>query len=65
MNKYSQTYIGILVSLLGSLLPRIGVEIGSEDLTITVSVLVTIAGSIWAFWGRFRKGDISALGVKK
>jgi hypothetical protein len=61
----SQTYIAVIVSVIGSVLPKLGVEIGSEALTTTLSVLVTIGGAIWAMVGRYRAGGITKLGFRK
>ena len=61
----SQTYVGIVVTLLGSFLPKLGVEVGSDELTTTLSVIITVIGGLWAFWGRYRKGDVAIVGVKK
>ena len=62
---YSATYAGIIVSILGSLLPKLGVSVGGDDLTTTVSVLVTVLGGLWAFWGRYRKGGITLWGTRE
>ena len=53
----SQTYVGIFVALLASVLPQLGiVEIGTDQLTTFVSILFVIAGSLWAMYGRWRLG---------
>lgn len=61
----SQTYIGIIVGLLSSVLPKFGVQVGSEELTQTISLIGTIVGTVWALWGRYRAGGITALGFRK
>lgn len=61
----SQTYIGLIVTLLAVFLPKFGVQIGSDELTNVVSSIVTIIGGLWAFWGRYRVGDITPFGMKK
>lgn len=61
----SQTYIGLVVSLLGTFLPKVGVVLPNEELTTTVSALVTVIGALWAFWGRWRKGDLTVVGTRK
>lgn len=62
---FSYTYLGIIVSVLGAFLPRIGVELGTEELTTAVSVLMTIGGALWGLYGRYRLGGVSKLGFKK
>jgi hypothetical protein len=61
----SQTYIGVIVMLLSVFLPKLGLNIGSDELTTTVSVLATTVGALWAFWGRYRLGGINAAGLRQ
>lgn len=61
----SQTYIGVVVMLLSVFLPKLGMQIDNDALTTTVSVLFTLAGALWAFWGRWRLGGVNALGVRQ
>lgn len=61
----SQTYVGIIVMLLSTFLPKLGVTIDNDSLTTTISVLLTLAGALWAFWGRYRKGGITVAGMRK
>lgn len=65
MKNYSQTYIGIIVSVLASILPRFGVTIGSEELTTTISVIIMIAGAVWALFRRYQAGGVNVFGVRK
>lgn len=61
----SLTYTSIIVAVLASVLPKAGIMIGTDELTTTISVLVTIAAGITALYGRYRAGGISALGFRK
>jgi len=61
----SQTYIAIVISLLASVLPKLGVTVGSEELTTTVSVIITIASGLWALYRRYSQGDITIAGIRK
>mgnify|MGYP001600113113 FL=1 len=63
--NYSLTYVGIIVSVIGFILDQLGVPIDKEQLKNTVAFLLTLVGSLVALYGRFRKGDISVLGVKE
>ena len=63
--NYSLTYVGIIVSVIGYILDQLGVPIDKEQLKNTVAFLLTLVGSLVALYGRFRKGDISVLGVKE
>lgn len=61
----SQTYLAVIVMVLSSLLPKIGVEVGSEALTTTLSVILTVGAALWAMIRRYQAGDITALGARK
>ena len=65
MKFFSLTYVGLYVSLLGALLKLIGVEIATEELTEVVTTLLTFAGLLVAGVGRWKRGDVSVVGVKK
>lgn len=62
---FSQTYVGIIVMLLSVLLPKIGVNLGSDELTAFISTLLVIGGGLYAFIGRYRAGGINRLGFKQ
>ena len=62
---FSQTYVGVIVSVLGSVFPKFGVSVGGEELTTTISVILTVLGGLWAFWGRYRKGGITLWGTRE
>jgi hypothetical protein len=68
----SVTMSGIATFVLGTLLNRIGVPVAEDELADTMadaltagSLLLQVGGSVLAWYGRWRKGDVSALGVKK
>lgn len=63
-NTYSQTYAGIIVLLLSEVLPKLGLTLGTDQLTTTVYTITSILGAAWAFYGRYRLGGINALGLK-
>lgn len=60
----SQTYIAVLVMVLAQVLPKIGVDLGSDALTTTVSVLATIGAALWALVRRYQAGGITKLGQR-
>jgi hypothetical protein len=60
----SQTYIGIFVMLASVFLPKIGVNIGGDTLTAFISTAATIIGGLWAFYGRYRLGGVTAMGAR-
>lgn len=61
----SQTYVGLLISLLGFAANHLKIDIAHEELVQLAGALVSVYGIIHAAWGRHRHGDISVLGLKK
>lgn len=62
---FSPTYISALVAVLAQLLPMIGIEVGSEQLTTTISTILTVAAGLVIMWRRLTKGDISLFGTHR
>lgn len=50
--------------VLAQLLPHLGINLGSDELTTTVSTLLTLGGALWALVRRYRVGDINIAGVR-
>jgi len=63
--NYSTTYTATVVLLLTAMANIFGVEVMSEELQATVETLLVIGSSIWILIERFKKGGISAFGVRK
>lgn len=61
----SQTYLAVLVMVLSNLLPAIGVNVGNDALTTTLSVVLTIGAALWALVRRYQAGGVSTLGFRK
>ena len=62
----STTYIAALVNVLVFVLPAIGVHV--VDTNALTQGIVTVAGVVataWIFYGRFRAGGITAIGLRK
>ena len=62
---FSTTIAAVIVNMLATFLPLMGINIGSEALTTTVATLVTLATGIWIWKERVVKGDVSGLGLRK
>lgn len=62
---FSLTQSGVYVSLLGFLVKILGLNIGTEELTSLVEAVLTIVGLGMAWYGRYRRGDLTALGSRK
>ncbi len=63
--KFSLTYTGIIVSVVGYLLNKFGVPFESGQVEVVVANGVIVAGWVIAIIGRWRHGDISVCGFKK
>jgi len=61
----SQTYIAILVNILVQFLPKLGLSVGSEELTVTVQTLVLIGSSAWVLIRRYNAGGVTLGGFRK
>lgn len=61
----SQTIIAVVVQLLAIALPKLGITVGSEELTNAVSTILVILSGIWIWYRRTKVGDVNAIGVKK
>ena len=61
----SQTIVAIIVQLLTLILPAVGVEVGSDQLTGAIQTIVLIATSLWIWVRRYQAGDIKLFGARK
>lgn len=61
----STTIASVFVMLASQLLPMIGIEVGSEQLTQTISTLVTIIAGLIIWYRRVSAGDVTASGRRK
>lgn len=65
--NYSKTYLSVIVILLAQILPLLGIDVGSDALTTTVQVIVTVIAGIVVLYKRWT-GDnapVSIFGFKK
>lgn len=63
----SITIAGLIIALLGSLANKVGFvfNVSDSELVRLVEVVGQVVGLGMAWYGRVRKGDISALGARK
>lgn len=61
----SQTYIAIFVTLVAPLLPKLGLVIGNDELTTTITTVLAVGAAIWGFIRRYQAGGISIAGIRK
>lgn len=65
MENFSSQYLSAIVIILVSVLPKFGVQVGSDELTSWLQAALTVAGGIIIMIKRFKQGGISVLGVRK
>lgn len=63
-NKMSQTYIAVIINLLVVVLPLLGIQVGGEELTITIQTITAVITGIWIMIRRYRSGGINIAGVR-
>ena len=61
---YSTTYLAVIVNILSVLLPKVGITVGTEELTTTIQTIVAIFTGLWIMIQRYKRGDINVAGVK-
>lgn len=61
----STTISAAIVSILATVLPLLGVEIGTEALTTTLQTIVLLVSSLWVWKERVKRGDVTKLGKRK
>ncbi len=61
----STTIVSVIVSLLAVILPKVGVNVGSEQLTSTIQTILVVASGLWIWVERVKRGDVSVLGMRK
>lgn len=61
----SSTIVSVFVTLLAMILPYFGVSVGSDQLTQAAQTIIVIGAGIWIWYQRFKKGDITPIGVRK
>lgn len=60
----SQTYLAVIVSLLATFLPKLGVSAGSEELTAIVQGAVALGSGVWILYRRYKAGGVKVSGVR-
>ncbi len=61
----STTILAAFINILATVLPILGVNIGTDALTTTVQTLVAIGTAIYIWMHRASKGDVDILGRRK
>lgn len=63
--NYSTTIGAVIVNILSMVLPKIGITIGTDELTSTMQVIITIVTGLWIWYQRVQRGDVTPLGKRK
>lgn len=62
----STTIMALMVNLLGTVLPYIGLSnITGEQLTTTLNVLLAVGSAVYLWLKRYNQGDITPVGARK
>jgi hypothetical protein len=61
----SLVYKGAIVSVIIALARFFGLEIGSEELTRVLEMVIALVAFGATIWGRYRHRDVTPLGIKK
>ena len=61
----SLTISGLFIGVIVLLAEAVGVQIGSEELTSTITTLGKIFAAGTIYWGRMRVGDLNWFGGRK
>lgn len=68
----STTIGATIANLLATILPLLGIQVGSDELTKTIQVLVAIGSGLWIWYQRLTLqkapsgfGDVNAIGARK
>lgn len=62
--NFSITQAGVYASMIGLVLSFFKVNIGTEELTQFITAILTVGGLVTAWYGRYRKGDLTVLGSR-
>ena len=65
MTTQSTTISAVFIQLAVVFLPMLGIQVGSDQLTITIQTITVIATSAWIWYRRVQTGDIKWFGARK
>ncbi len=61
----SHIQVSAIIAVLANVLPLLGVQVGSEALTTTLTTIVTIGAGLWIMVRRYKMGGIKLFGGRK
>ena len=60
----STTIGSVLLQFAAILLPMLGIDVGTEQLTTTIQTLVIVLTGVWIWYERVKKGGVNWFGAK-
>ena len=61
----STTIASVFLQFAVIFLPMMGIQVGSDQLTVAVQTIVVIATGVWIWIQRVQKGDVKLFGGRK
>lgn len=61
----STTIGSVMAQLLVTILPWLGITIGSDQITTTIQTIVVVATGLLIWYQRYAKGDVNVVGGRK
>jgi len=65
LNIMSTTVIASIISILAVVLPLLGIEVGSEQLTVTAQTILVVLSGLWVWFQRVQRSDVNLAGIRK
>lgn len=60
----STEIIAVIINIVATILPKMGIQIGSAELTTAVNVVLTLATGIYLWYKRYQRGGVNVAGVR-
>lgn len=61
----STTFAAVFINLASTILPLMGIQVGTDALTTTVQTIVAIVTGLWILKQRYARGDVKMSGLRK
>lgn len=63
-NGMSQTITAVIIQFLTIGLPMIGIQVGSDQLTVALQTIIVIVSGLWIWVRRVQMGGVNTLGKR-
>ena len=60
--KQSQTISAVFIQIAVVLLPMMGIQVGSDQLTVVIQTITVIVTGLWIWVRRYQNGDVNIFG---